>query len=56
MIHKTGANLRNDEICRLLLSELIPSFGELDKINIMSNRWKRNEITWQLLQQGLDLR
>jgi len=38
MIHKTGANLRNDEIWRLLLLEQIPPFGELDKINIMSYR------------------
>jgi len=56
MIHKTRANLRNDEIWRLLLLEQIPTFGELDKINIMSNRWKRNKITWQLLQQVIDLR
>jgi len=56
MIQKPGANLRNDEIWRLLLLEQIPTFGELDKINIMSNRWKRNKFTWQLLQQGIDLR
>jgi len=31
MIHKTGANLRNDEIWRLHLLEQIPTFGELDK-------------------------
>ena len=56
MIHKTGTNLRNDEIWRLLLLVQIPTFGELDKINIMSNCWKRNKITWHLLQQGVDLR
>ena len=38
MIHKTGTNLRNDEILRLLLLEQIPTFGDLDEINIMSNR------------------
>jgi len=38
MIHKTGTNLRNDEILRLLLLEQIPTFGELDEMNIMSNR------------------
>ena len=56
MIQKPGANLTNDEIWRLLLLEQIPTFGELDKINIMSNRWKRNKFTWHLFQQGLDLR
>ena len=56
MIQKTGANLRNDELWRLLLLEQIPTFGELDKINIMSKRWKRKKFTWQLLKQGLDLR
>jgi len=56
MIHKTGTNLRNDEILRLLLLEQIPTFGDLDEINIMSNRWKRNKFTWHLLQQGIDLR
>jgi len=40
-IHKAGTNLRNDEIWRLLLLEQIPTFGELDKIGIMSNRWKK---------------
>ena len=33
--------------------EQIPTFGELDKINIMSNRWKRNKFTWNLWQQRL---
>ena len=56
MIHKAGTNLRNDEIWRLLLLEQIPTFGELDKKSIMSNRWKRNKFTWHLLQQGIDLR
>ena len=56
MVHKTGTNLRNDEIWRLLLLEQIPTLGELDKISIMSNRWKRNKFTWYLLQQGIDLR
>jgi len=52
MIHKTGTNLRNDEIWRLLYLEQTPAFCELEKINIMSNRWKRNKFTWHLLQQG----
>jgi len=52
MIHKTGTNLRNDEIWRLLHLEQTPAFGELDKINIMSIRWKRNKFPWHLLQQG----
>ena len=52
MIHKTGTNFRNDEIWRLLLLGQTPTFGELDKINLMSNRWKRNKFTWHLLQQG----
>jgi len=52
MIHKTGTNLRNDEIWRLLHLEQTPAFGKLDKINIMSNRWKRNKFPWHLLQQG----
>ena len=56
MIHKNGTNLRNDEMWRLLLLEQIPTFGELDKINITSNRWKRNKFTWHLLQQAIDLR
>jgi len=56
MIHKTGKNLRNDEIWRLILLEQIPPFVELDKISIMSNRWKRNKFTWHLLQQGIHLR
>jgi len=52
MIHKTGTNLRNDEIWRLHHLEQTPAFGELDKINIMSNRWNRNKSPWHLLQQG----
>ena len=56
MIHKFETNFRNDELWRLLLLEQIPTFGELDKINILSNRWKRNKFTWHLLQQGIDLR
>ena len=56
MIHKTGTDLRNDELWRLHLLEQIPTFGELDKINTMSNRWKRHEFSWHLLQQGIDLR
>jgi len=56
MIHKTGTNLRNDEILRILPLEQIPTFGDLDKMNIMTNRWKRNKFTWHLLQQGIDLR
>jgi len=56
MIHKTGTNVWNDELWRLHHLEQIPTFGELDKLNIMSNRWKRNQFTWHLLQQGIDLR
>ena len=44
MIHKTGTNLRNDEIWRLLHLEQIPTFGELDKRNIMSNCWKKKSL------------
>jgi len=52
MIHKTGANLRNDEIWRLLLLEQIPTFGELDDKNTGPNHWKRNNFTWNLLQKS----
>jgi len=51
MIHKTGTNLRNDEILRLLLLEQIPTFGELDDKNTGPNHWKRNNFTWNLLQK-----
>ena len=55
MVHTTGTNLRNDEIWRLRMLEQIPTFGELVKISIMSNRWKRNKFTWHLLQQRIGL-
>ena len=56
MINKTGTDLRNDELWRLQLLEQIPTFGKLDKINTMSNRWKRHEFSWHLLQEEIDLR
>jgi len=50
------AGFGNDyQICDSMLEQL-PTFGELDKINIMSNRWKRNKFAWYLLQQRIDLR
>jgi len=51
MIHKTGSNLSNEEIWRLLLLEQIPTFGELDHKNTAPNHWKRNKFTWHLLQK-----
>jgi len=51
MIHKTGTNLRNEEIWRLLLLEQIPTFGELDDKNTGLNHRKRNKFTWHLLQK-----
>ena len=51
MIHKTGTNLRNYEIWRLLLLEQMPTFGELDDKNTGPNHWKRNNFTWNLLQK-----
>ena len=51
MIHKTGVNLRNDKIWRLLLLEQIPTFGELDDKNTGPNHWIRNNFTWNLLQK-----
>ena len=56
MIHKTGTNLRNEVIWRLLLLEQMPTFGDLDDKNTGANHWKRNKLTWYLLQQGIDLR
>ena len=43
------------QICDSIL-EQIPTFGELDKMNIMSNRLKWNKSTWHLLEQWIDLR
>ena len=54
MIHKSGTNLRNDEIWRLLLLEQIPTFGEQDDKNSGPNHWKRNNFTWNLLQKCAD--
>jgi len=51
MIHKTGTNLRNEEIWRLLLLEQILTFGVLYDKNTGPNHWKRNKFTWQLLQK-----
>ena len=51
MIHKTGTNLRNEEIWRLhLLMQILP-FCELDDNHTGLNHWKRNTFTWHLLQK-----
>jgi len=51
MIHKTGTNLRNDEIWRLLIFGADTYFGELDDKKSGPNHWKRNNFTWNLLQK-----
>ena len=51
MIHKSGTNLRNEEIWRLLLLEQIPTFVELDDKNTGPNHWKRNKFAWHMLQE-----
>ena len=51
MIHKTGKNLRNEVIWRLLLLEKMPTFGELDDKNTGANHWKGNKFTWHLLRK-----
>ena len=51
IIHKSGTNLCNEEIWRLLRMEQMPTFGELDDKNTGPNHWKRNKLTWHLLQK-----
>jgi len=43
------------QICNTPIAQ-IPTFGELDKLNIMSNCWKSFKFNWHLLQQWIDLR
>jgi len=54
MIYKTGTNLWNDEIWRLLLLKQIPTFGEQDDKKTGPNHWKINNFTWNLLQKCAD--
>ena len=51
MIHKTGTNHRNEKIWRLLLLEQMSTFGELDDKSTGTNHWKRNKLTWHILQE-----
>jgi len=51
MVQEWIAVISNDYQIWDSLLEHIPIFGELDKINIMSNHWKRNKFTWNLLEK-----